>query len=321
MSLSNIYSNSHGFQADESIDIDAAGKQWKEVKYPAPKKTGFARDEIKSVNKPPQDEKPTSVSQKIETAPKETIDPKSDSKEDKEKPSPQEIKQQPVKEKTVSIPENVIPDNYIDIQEAKKSEDAAYQRGLSEARKNIEETKALSYSEGFDTGLAQGKTEAHDEAFNAGKEEAKKSIETDFDTASRSLLNICQQLETYRDKILTDHSASIQNFAIEITEKLIQLSIQKNEKIIIATLHEALARALKPTEIEIYLHPDDYDVVEAHKPEIISVVAGLENIILKRDSKLAPGGAYIESDKCVIDATISNQLETIYQELGLNEGK
>ena len=80
---------------------------------------------------------------------------------------------------------------------------------------------------------------------------------------------------------------------------------------IIATVEEALQRAVKSEEFYVYVHPEDYAVVTAKANDLIAGVSGLQNVVIKQDATIERGGAKIESENCTIDATISSQFEMI----------
>ncbi len=148
-------------------------------------------------------------------------------------------------------------------------------------------------------------------AYSLGVKDGIEKAENDFGAASRSLLSACQQLETLRETLITNSGAELQEFALTIAERIIRNSLGEQKKTIIATIEEALQRAVKSDEFYIYINPDDYATVIEKSDDFIAGVSGLNNVVIKKDSTIETGGAKIESENCTIDATVASQFEMI----------
>ncbi len=153
------------------------------------------------------------------------------------------------------------------------------------------------------------------ESYRNGLAEGYEKAEEDFGAAARALLLACQQLDTLRSTIISNSSKEFLDFSFALAERLLRISVQEQDHTIVATIEEALRRAVKSDEFTINIHPDDYDTLAAKSAEIVAGLSGLNNIVLRRDSTIERGGARIDSDNCTIDATITSQLEMIREEL------
>ncbi|OEU56045.1 MAG: hypothetical protein BA862_10315 [Desulfobulbaceae bacterium S3730MH12] len=154
-----------------------------------------------------------------------------------------------------------------------------------------------------------------EEAYEAGVQKGFEKRSADFESAGKSLLTICEQLETVRDTIIANSSREIQKFAMEVAERIVRHSLRDDNNTIIATIDEALQRAVKSDEFYVYINPDDYDMVAERSSDLIAGLSGLSNIVIKKDATVEKGGAKIESDNCTIDATIASQFDVIREEL------
>jgi len=155
-------------------------------------------------------------------------------------------------------------------------------------------------------------------AFDDGVQKGLEKAEKDYGSATRSIAALCQQLDTVRETIISNSSRELQEFALAIAERIIRTSLRDNDTTIIATIDEALQRAVKSDEFCIYIHPDDYDTVVSKSDDLISGLSGLSNIVIKKDITVEKGGAIIESDNCTIDATIAGQFDVILNEMKKN---
>jgi len=153
------------------------------------------------------------------------------------------------------------------------------------------------------------------EAYRRGMEEGRAKTEEDFGAAARALVLACQQLDTLRSTIIANSSQELMEFSLAIAERILRFSLREQDHTIVATIEEALRRAVKSDEFTIHIHPDDYDTLNEKSAEIVAGLSGLNNIGLRKDPAVERGGARIESDNCTIDATIAGQLEIIREEV------
>jgi flagellar assembly protein FliH len=174
---------------------------------------------------------------------------------------------------------------------------------------------AIDLSNYLELTVAEKKIE---EAYQKGLQTAKGKIEQDFVDATRALLNTCQQLDGVRETIIGNSYDELQEFALSIAERILRISVQEQDTTIIATIEEALQRAVKSDEFTIYIHPEDYETVAANSTDLIAGLTGLNKIVIKKDTTVERGGAKIESDNCTIDATIAGQFGVIRDEIKKN---
>ena len=153
------------------------------------------------------------------------------------------------------------------------------------------------------------------EAYQRGLKAGMDKAEEDFGRAAKALLLACQQLDTLRATIIGNSSEELLEFSLAIADRILRLSVREQDHTIVATIEEALRRAVKSDEFTILLHPDDYDTLIGKSAEIVAGLSGLNNIVVRKDQSIERGGAYIESDNCTVDATIASQFEMLREEV------
>jgi len=153
------------------------------------------------------------------------------------------------------------------------------------------------------------------EMYQQGIEEGIVKATEDFSSTLKTLTTICEQLDTVRETIIGNSKDELTEFAVLIAEKIIRISLREQDQSIIATIQEALSRAVKSEEFTIFIHPDDYQIIADKSADLIAGVSGLSNIVIKTDPTIEQGGAKIESENCIIDATVASQIETIRDEI------
>jgi len=149
------------------------------------------------------------------------------------------------------------------------------------------------------------------EAFASGVDMGRKEAEEDFENGINTLLSICNELDKLRETILKNSIPEMKELVMDISEKVIRHSISEQEETITATIREAIQLAVKSDEIQIQINPDDLKCIELKKQEIIDSISGLHNIVLQSDPTIERGGCKLESSSCTVDATLSNQIKVI----------
>lgn len=210
----------------------------------------------------------------------------------------------------VSIPENGSPQKM-----PAKTDTEPQQASKEDKQPEVPPKPEIDLSKYLEIVVADKKIE---EAYQKGLTAGKTKVVQDFEAATKALLGICQQLDTIRDTIISNSSNEIHEFILAIAERVLRISVREQDHTIVATIEEALQRAVKSDEFSVYINPEDYETVSENAAEIISGISGLNKIVIKKDMTVERGGAKIESDNCTIDATIASQFGIIREEIKKN---
>jgi flagellar assembly protein FliH len=149
------------------------------------------------------------------------------------------------------------------------------------------------------------------EAFISGVDRGRKEAEEDFENGIDTFLSICNELDKLRETILNNSIPQMKELVMDISEKIIRHSITEQEETILATIRDAIQLAVQSDEIQIQVNPEDLKCIELKKQEIVDSISGLENIVLQSDATIERGGCKLESTSCTVDATLSNQIKVI----------
>jgi len=250
----------------------------------------------------------------------EELVPVAKEKTDEKQPG-QWIKTADSRFKTDSLPASESDTSIISTEKKESTAEASEKESLEltpETADQLEETDEVNDKQTIDPADYIKRTEMDElleKAFEEGVRSGLEKAEEDYGSATRSLLTICRQLDSIRETIIANSSRELQEFAITLAEKIVRSPFTENRNTIIATLEEALGRAIKSEEFTIYVSPDDYDIVMEKSSELIEELSGLSKIIIKKDASIEAGGTRIESENCTIDATIASQFDMIREEM------
>lgn len=163
----------------------------------------------------------------------------------------------------------------------------------------LERTKELRYSEGFESGEKAGYTQGIE------------SIQTQID----QFVVVLDSIRVQQEAIITSSEQFVVDFALKIVEKIIgaekfselQIDRSKLEKIV----EEALNIFADSTKYIIRVHKDTADILEKHKAEILEHLSRPVALSIVDDPSLGPYDCLIESEHGVLDARIDSQVKEI----------
>lgn len=152
-------------------------------------------------------------------------------------------------------------------------------------------------------------------AFTSGIAAGRQQAEKDFENIAQTLLSICNELDRLRETILQNSAGEMKELVLAISERIVRHSVKEQEETIIATIKDAIHLAVKSDEFQIQINPEDLEVVNSQKKEIINSISGLDNIVLKSDPNIERGGCKLESSWCTVDATMASQIKVIHDSI------
>lgn len=145
----------------------------------------------------------------------------------------------------------------------------------------------------------------------AAKEGHKLGIEAAKVDIQRLQTSI-NEFFTYKDEVYNQISSGILDISVEIAKKIINKELETDNEALISIIVNALSvNAKNENRITIKVMPEDVDSVKDNIPEILSNAQFEAKIIVVPDNKITMGGAILETNNGVVDATIETQLEII----------
>jgi flagellar assembly protein FliH len=163
-----------------------------------------------------------------------------------------------------------------------------------------DEARALGHAEGREAGFQEGR-EAGLSAVWAEMEESMAAFRSALDSAAERV-----------DKNMADwYRASEQRLAelsVVIAARILGKELTLGNDTITSLVRDALKEVTTADKVRIRVHPFDSPVLEKEKKRILSSNTTIRNVDIVDDPSIS-GGAKIESDSGMIDATIRTQLE------------
>lgn len=160
-----------------------------------------------------------------------------------------------------------------------------------EKKMHMEQAQKEGYQQGLEDGIQKGYNEiAGDIAFAKDVVEASKR---DYQ----------QHIESSETVIL--------ELALNVAKKIIGIKLANAEETFISLVKGAIKEARDYREVQLHVHPLQYQSILSHKEELISIFPKDTELYIYPDDELDESSCIIESENGRIDASVDSQLEEI----------
>ena len=180
-------------------------------------------------------------------------------------------------------------------------------RLISAANDMIDKIRTEGQQEGYNTGYSLGLQEG----YTAGLQQAQEQIDQSRLHSSEMIKNAERQA---LDMI---HSAERQiiDIALCIARKILKREIEENPMTILPVVREALGKSRDGETIIIRVNPEDIDLLNHAKRDLLQIVGGDKQLSISADPAIRPGGCMIDTKSGTVDASIDTQFEAIKRAL------
>ncbi|MCJ7839639.1 flagellar assembly protein FliH [Lederbergia sp. NSJ-179] len=165
-----------------------------------------------------------------------------------------------------------------------------------------QEKKALTqeaYEEGLQIGLNEGRQQGYNE-YKRELEQAKQIVD---------------QSKIAYEEYIHRSEQDILELAIASAERIIRYSLEEDHDKFIPLVKAALKEVRNCKEIQIYVHPSQYELLLSEKQEIEAVFPKNVECFIYPDTDLEEFACQIESETGRVDANITSQLHELKEKL------
>lgn len=162
-----------------------------------------------------------------------------------------------------------------------------------------QEEREVARKEGFQSGFAQG----------------KKAVLEEYKDLLNQANAIAQTAEDDYHKTVAQHQMTVLQLAVQVSEKIICEKIKEDPTVFMAIVKQAIEQLIDKSNVAIYLHPDDYKIVQEQKEELEQLIDDDEVLSLYIEQDLQQGDCLIKHPFGQIDASIDTQLQQVKKAL------
>ncbi|MDL4840061.1 flagellar assembly protein FliH [Aquibacillus rhizosphaerae] len=194
------------------------------------------------------------------------------------------------------------------------------EKELNDALTQLEQTKLET------TKLVNAAKEQIDKEKQIWETEKKQLIEDaqlsgyqdGFDSGSKESMDQYKQLvdhaKTIVDEAKTDYLRTIDQseeeilkIGINVASKIIHTVIDEGDEFI-NIVRDVLKEVKEQASINIFSHPEDYQIILNHKQELLNIISSKAVLSIYPDSDLEKGSCIVETPFGKIDASVQSQL-------------
>lgn len=153
------------------------------------------------------------------------------------------------------------------------------------------------------------------------EEEARRiGYENGFSEAKKQYEDLIQEAEFIREharaeyrEVLESIESDAINVILEIAKKVIGIEISFNKEDILYLVKQAFEKCGNKENIVLKTSPEDYDFLVINKDKLLSMVEGIGDLEIKKDSSLKEGACIVETAFGSVDAGVQTKLNKIEQ--------
>jgi flagellar biosynthesis/type III secretory pathway protein FliH len=200
------------------------------------------------------------------------------------------------------------------------------QQAQAQAAKIVADAKAEReriLAGAMEKGHAEGKVKGLEEGRKQGFADAlDTAIDQHSDALSKLEANWATELSELgarRDVLFQRAADDVIRLAVLIAERVVKRAIAADPTIVVEQLKSVMGLISRPTELVVYIHPEDRPIVHQAVPGLLAVFAAIKHVELVSDPKLERGSCVartrMEADTGSgggeIDASIQSQITRI----------
>jgi len=177
------------------------------------------------------------------------------------------------------------------------------QRAIAKEKAAWEEQKAIEKKEAQNVGYKVG--------YDAGYEDVFKEYEALIVEAN----NFTARAKADYDKTISKYDDAIIELAIAVAEKILANKLQERPEHFKQIVYQAIEDLKDSSNVEIYVHPSNYEMIMQQKEELEQMVRKEDIISIYMDQQLRTDGCLIKHQYGQVDVSIDTQLRQLKQVL------
>lgn len=182
---------------------------------------------------------------------------------------------------------------------------------LSEARDEASKLRKDTFAEAYAKGEAQG----HEDGFRAGFETGRKQGAREVESLIHSMAAALDKSNSLLADLAKDSEGQIISLALAIAKKVVQREIMLDPKATADLIRAALKKVSHRKDFFVKVSPVDMETLKAQEGYIRQDLLQAQTFQIVSDTRVEPGSCLIETEAGTVEASISQQLAYIEEQL------
>jgi len=166
--------------------------------------------------------------------------------------------------------------------------------------------------------LDTAEREAVENRLRVEEEARNKGYEEGINEAKRQYEDLLQEAEFIREHARVEYKEVLENIESDavnvimcIVRKVIGSEISVNKENILYLVREAFDKCANKENTVLKVSPEDYEYLEGNRERLLSMIEGIGDLEIKKDSSLKAGACIVETPFGSLDAGVQTKLEKI----------
>jgi flagellar assembly protein FliH len=127
--------------------------------------------------------------------------------------------------------------------------------------------------------------------------------------------SVIAELRSQYSKAIVNFEETLVELAIKVAEHILDREISTDSEIVLQQARKAIQSLDDDIIFKIRLHPDNIEVLQKVKSQLVADSSRIENVIITPDMSVDKGSCILETSAGTVDARLSTQLELIRRSL------
>lgn len=181
---------------------------------------------------------------------------------------------------------------------------------LGRTAEGLQRLREQAQAEGREEGFHEGFKEGQQEAFEVTRLAMEASVEAFREALGHAAARVDERVREW----YIEAEENVAALGVAIASRILGREITVSRDAITEIVRDALREVASADKVRIRVNPFDVQVIAEKKALLLSANASIRGVEIVEDPAIE-GGAKIESDAGLIDATIQTQLELSYKAL------
>lgn len=157
--------------------------------------------------------------------------------------------------------------------------------------------------------------QAHDEGFEAGRQEGYQDITNEMQDKILSVNNFAKSNFDIKNNIVKSAHLDIINLVVEIAHKVCSKALELDDNILKEITENAIQSLKNKENITIIVNPDMAEKIYSVTDEFKEKIPQLSSIKIIEDNSVSPDGTIVESPLSRVDSRVKSQINEIAEKL------
>lgn len=171
------------------------------------------------------------------------------------------------------------------------------QQILRDAQIEAEQIREAARSEGFETGISEGRQKA----------------DAELREKNREVKDVLSRLEAYRQDLYNMLEADVLSLSMDVAEKITNIAMQRDDNVFKDIVKKAIESIKHADNFSIYVSRDEYDKYFKGDDMWLREQTGSKQFEVICGGNLTQGSCIVEAGSEIVDASIPMQLGKIRQ--------